>query len=75
MLSLYTSVVEPLSFRSRQDPLRWEQQGSCLYLVCQGQSQSLKQSQEKYPDLLTLCVCHRAASSSLSFWLPVECVL
>lgn len=38
-------------------------------------SQSLKQSQEKYPNLLALCFCHRAAASSLPFLLPVEYVL
>lgn len=45
---------EPLSLGSRQDPLHRAGSGICVYPICQGQSRSLKQSQEKYPDLLTL---------------------
>lgn len=54
LLRQHILVVEPLSLGSRQDPLHRAGSGICLYLTCQGQSRSLKQSQEKYPDLLTL---------------------
>lgn len=54
LLGQHILIVEPLSLGSRQDPFHGAGSGICLYLICQGQSQSLKQSQEKYPDLLTL---------------------
>lgn len=74
LLGQHILIVEPLSLGSRQDPFHGAGSGICLYLICQGQSQSKakpgKVSRSPDSAFATGLLLHL-----FSFWLPVEYVL